>query len=71
MRIDLPHPTAAEGTVPQVACPIKLVGEELPPATAPPMLGAHSESVLRDILDMGDDEIRSLRAKKVIGGGGV
>ena len=67
MRMDLPHPTAAEGTVPQVACPIKLVGEELPPATAPPMLGAHSDSVLREVLGMGQDEIRSLRKEGIVG----
>ena len=67
MRLDLPHPTAAEGTVPGVACPIKLVGEELPPATAPPALGAHTESVLRDVLGMDEAEIRSLRDANVIG----
>jgi len=67
MRMDLPHPTAAQGTVPQVACPIKLVGEELPPATAPPTLGAHTVSVLREVLDMDDAQIRSLREARVIG----
>ena len=67
MRVDLPHPTAAEGTVPGVACPIKLVGEKLPAPTAPPLLGAHTESVLRDVLEMGDADIRALREAQVIG----
>ena len=66
MRLDLPHPTAAEGTVPGVACPIKLVGEELPPPTAPPMLGAHTDGVLREVLGMSEDEIHALREARVI-----
>ena len=67
MRMDLPHPTAAGGTVPQVACPIKLVGEELPPPRAPPTLGAHTDSVLREVLGMDEAEISSLRESQVIG----
>ena len=66
MRVDLPHPTAAGGTVPGVACPIKLVGEEPPPATAPPLLGAHTDSVLREVLGMSDAEIGRLRDAEVI-----
>lgn len=67
MRLDLPHPTAADGTVPGVACPIKLVGEELPTPTAPPMLGAHTDSVLREVVGMDDAEIRALRESNVVG----
>ena len=67
MRMDLPHPTAAEGTVPQVASPIKLVGEELPAATAPPTLGAHTEDVLQEVLGMDGAAIGALREEKVIG----
>ena len=66
MRLDLPHPTAAGGSVPGVACPIKLVGEELPAATAPPTLGAHTDGVLREVLGMEEAEIEALRAAKVI-----
>ena len=67
MRLDLPHPSAAEGSVPGVRCPITLVGEELPPSTAPPRLGAHTESVLRELLGMSDAQISALRERSVIG----
>ena len=66
MRLDLPHPTAAAGTVPGVACPIKLVGEQLPPATAPPLLGADTDAVLRDVVGMDDAEICALRDAHVV-----
>jgi crotonobetainyl-CoA:carnitine CoA-transferase CaiB-like acyl-CoA transferase len=67
MRLDLPHPTAAEGTVPGVACPIRLVGEELPAPTAPPQLGEHTDRVLKDVLGMPESVICELRDGKVIG----
>ena len=67
MRMDLPHPTAAEGTVPQVACPIKLVGEELPTASAPPTLGAHTDTVLGEVLGMDAVAIGKLREARIIG----
>ena len=66
-RLSTTNHSAAAGTVPGVACPIKLVGEELPPPTAPPLLGAHTESVLRDVLGLPDGEIRALREAHVIG----
>ena len=67
MRLDLPHPTAAEGTVPGVACPIKFVGEELPTPTAPPLLGAHTDDVLKDVIGMDEAKIRALREAGVVG----
>lgn len=67
MRLDLPHPTAAAGSVPGVACPIKLVGEELPMPRAPPLLGAHTDEVLREVLNMDDAQIRDLRESGVVG----
>ena len=67
MRFDSEHPSAASGTVPQVACPIKLAGEELPARPAPPTLGAHTDEVLRDVLGYNDERIGQLRAEKVIG----
>ena len=66
MRFDLPHPTAATGSVPQVACPIKLVGEALPTTHAPPTLGQHTEEVLRTVLGYDDATIGELRASKAI-----
>jgi crotonobetainyl-CoA:carnitine CoA-transferase CaiB-like acyl-CoA transferase len=64
MRMELPHPLA--GTVPQVANPIRFVGEEHDYGRAPPTLGQHTETVLRDLLGMDDAALARLRAAKAI-----
>jgi crotonobetainyl-CoA:carnitine CoA-transferase CaiB-like acyl-CoA transferase len=33
---------------------------------APPRLGQHTDEVLREVLDIGEAEIRSLRAERVL-----
>lgn len=53
LRIELPHPAA--GVVPLVANPIRLSATPVQYRRAPPMLGEHSQQVLRDWL--GDDAI--------------
>ena len=60
LRVDLPHPSA--GTV-------KLVGSPVTPpkaASHPPLLGEHTEAVLRDVLDLSADQIEALRTRGVI-----
>ena len=59
MQFDMPHPAA--GSVPLVRSPVNLEGS--PPAyrLAPPMLGEHTESVLRDVLGKSDEAIAQLR----------
>ncbi len=65
MRIDLPHPLS--GSVPQVASPIKMSATPPQYATAPPTLGQHTREVLRDRLDLSDEELARLKAAAVIG----
>jgi crotonobetainyl-CoA:carnitine CoA-transferase CaiB-like acyl-CoA transferase len=64
MRIDLPHTLA--GLVPLVANPIRL--SETPPAyeRAPPLLGEHTDEVLRELLHMSAAEIARLRAAGIV-----
>ncbi len=64
MLATLPHPTA--GTVRVVNTPIALSATPVAPRAAPPTLGQHSAEVLRDWLELTDDEIAALRADGVI-----
>jgi crotonobetainyl-CoA:carnitine CoA-transferase CaiB-like acyl-CoA transferase len=61
------HPFAGGTPLPLVANPLKL--SETPPTyrRAPPTLGQHTDEVLRELLDLRDGDIASLRAEKVIG----
>ncbi len=60
----LDHPIA--GKVPTVANPLKLSQTPICDETAPPLLGQHSEAILRDIGGLDDAQIARLRAAGVI-----
>ncbi|MFH1807008.1 MAG: CaiB/BaiF CoA-transferase family protein [Pseudomonadota bacterium] len=60
----LDHPTA--GTVPTVANPLKFSATPIVYDTAPPMLGQHSDDVLREVAGLSDDQIARLRAAGMI-----
>lgn len=64
MRIELPH--AVTGTVPLVASPIKLSRTPIEYESAPPMLGQHTERVLREVLGLTHEEVEELRALQII-----
>ena len=64
LRVDLPHPLA--GSVPLVGNPIKM--SATPPAYIrhPPLLGEHTEEVLRELVGCSEHEIRALREARAI-----
>lgn len=65
MKIDMPHPLSAE-PVSLVGSPIKM--SDTPPSynLPPPPCGAHTDSVLNDVLEMSAEDIAALRKKNII-----
>jgi crotonobetainyl-CoA:carnitine CoA-transferase CaiB-like acyl-CoA transferase len=64
MKITLDHPRA--GSIPLVANPIKFSESTIEYVLPPPLLGEHTEEVLRRLLGFDTDQIATLRAKKAI-----
>jgi crotonobetainyl-CoA:carnitine CoA-transferase CaiB-like acyl-CoA transferase len=64
LKIDVPHPLA--GSVPLVANPIKFSRTPLSYETPPPLLGEHTDDVLRNLLGKSEDEVATLRKHRVI-----
>ncbi len=66
MQIEMPHPLAKDGTVPLIASPLRLSETPVDYRHAPPTLGQHTDEVLREVLEMDDDEIAALRDEGVV-----
>jgi crotonobetainyl-CoA:carnitine CoA-transferase CaiB-like acyl-CoA transferase len=64
IRIELEH--SAAGKLPGVASPMRFSGTRIEYRLAPPLLGEHTEEVLRSVLGKSDLEIARLRAAGVI-----
>jgi len=64
MKVKLPH--AVAGTVSLVANPMHFSGTPIEYVGAPPVLGQHTESVLRETLGLSDAKIDELRKQRVI-----
>jgi len=64
LKLDLPHP--AIGSVPSVANPIKYSATPISYRSAPPMLGADTDEILRDMLGVTPAEIARLRSAGVV-----
>lgn len=64
MQVALPHPCGAD--VKLVRNPIRMSATPPDARTAPPLLGAQTEEVLRDMLGYDDERIAALKAKQAI-----
>ncbi|HUQ76365.1 MAG TPA: CaiB/BaiF CoA-transferase family protein [Burkholderiales bacterium] len=64
IRVELDHPMA--GKLPMVASPMRFSATPVEYRRAPPLLGQHTEEVLREVLQKTDAELAELRAAKVI-----
>jgi crotonobetainyl-CoA:carnitine CoA-transferase CaiB-like acyl-CoA transferase len=64
MEVRAPHPLAGE--VRMVASPMKLSETPITYEEGPPLLGEHTEAVLRSVLGLGDDDLERLRAERAI-----
>ncbi len=64
VAIEMPHPTA--GKVKLVRSPMVLSGTPIQPDLPPPLLGQHTDEVLRDVLGHTPEQILALREKGVL-----
>ncbi|KVP30856.1 CaiB/BaiF CoA transferase family protein [Burkholderia ubonensis] len=64
MQIELPHPCGAN--VKLVRNPIRMSATPPDARSAPPLLGAHTDAVLRELLGYDDERIAALKAKQAI-----
>jgi crotonobetainyl-CoA:carnitine CoA-transferase CaiB-like acyl-CoA transferase len=63
MKIAVEHPA---GPAPLIGSPLKLSDTPVSYRRPPPTLGQHTDEVLAQLLGLGDDERRALRAAGII-----
>lgn len=61
---EIEHPTC--GPMKLVNTPVKYSYSEPSIRTPPPLLGQHTDEILKDIVGMGDGEIKSLKEEGVV-----
>jgi crotonobetainyl-CoA:carnitine CoA-transferase CaiB-like acyl-CoA transferase len=64
MLRELPHPIS--GTVPMVANPVRFSATPVEYQRWPPLHGEHTTEILREALDMSEEDIDALKRDKVI-----
>ena len=61
MRLDMPHASAAAGSVPLIANPLKMSATPPSYRHSPPTLGQHTDEVLAELLGLDAAERARLR----------
>jgi crotonobetainyl-CoA:carnitine CoA-transferase CaiB-like acyl-CoA transferase len=64
MLLHMQHPTIGE--IPQVANPVRFSASPVHYQRPPPLLGEHTNEVLRKVLQLDEKVITELRQRKVI-----
>lgn len=64
MKVTLPHPSAGEVTL--VNNPIKMASTPIQASLPPPLLGQHTDAILKNLLGYSDQQILALKAQKII-----
>ncbi len=68
MKITMPHPAAASGSVDLIGNPLKLSATPVAYTRAPPVLGQDTGRILRKVLGLTDGALAELAAAGAIGG---
>ncbi len=66
MVVKMSHPTAGDNPVPLIASPLRFSGTPVSYRHPPPVLGEHTNDVLRDVLDLDDAELALLKETGII-----
>ena len=66
MTVDMPHPLSEDGSVRLIANPIRFSTTPVSYRRPPPVLGSHTEEVLKEMLDLDDAAIEALVSGGVI-----
>jgi crotonobetainyl-CoA:carnitine CoA-transferase CaiB-like acyl-CoA transferase len=64
MVVETEHATL--GKIPIINRPIRFPGEQQPVPSAPPVLGQHTDEILRDVLGLTSEQIAQLRAARAV-----
>jgi crotonobetainyl-CoA:carnitine CoA-transferase CaiB-like acyl-CoA transferase len=62
--MQMPHPVA--GTVPLVRSPMRMSASPVVENRPPPLLGQHTDEILKERLDLSDAEIQALKNKGIL-----